>query len=201
MNDQFQEQTSLFVDDELSADECEFFVRRLQRDPDARGRLLRYQLIGAALRGELKTPDPELLRRRLQGAMDGVGHVKGVRARERARYARFFKPAIGLAIAASVTVAALLVLQTSSLDEAPDASVSGLAALAATGDGRADDGASYVVPPDTDAPRLAYPTVRLTNYMMQHGEYASRLSRTSVHSNVVTTGQPAVPGDDGSAEQ
>jgi hypothetical protein len=37
--------------------------------------------------------------------------------------------------------------------------------------------------------------------MMQHGEYASRLSRTSVHSNVVTIGQPDMPSDDGSTEQ
>jgi hypothetical protein len=37
--------------------------------------------------------------------------------------------------------------------------------------------------------------------MMQHGEYASRLSRTSVHSNVVSIGQPDMPPDNGSAEQ
>jgi hypothetical protein len=57
------------------------------------------------------------------------------------------------------------------------------------------------VPPDTDFRRTAAPTVRLTNYMMQHGEYASYLSRTSVHSNVVTTGQPDVAGEEGSREQ
>jgi hypothetical protein len=37
--------------------------------------------------------------------------------------------------------------------------------------------------------------------MMQHGEYASRLSRTSVHSNVVTIGQPDMLSDNGSPEQ
>jgi hypothetical protein len=92
-------------------------------------------------------------------------------------------------------------LRTSDMNGAREAPTSRIAALEASADEREGRGASYVVPPDTDAPRLAYPTVRLTNYMMQHGEYASRLSRTSVHSNVVTTGQPAVPGDDGSAEQ
>ena len=194
MNDPFQEQTSLFVDDELSAEECEFFVRRLQRDPDARGRLLRYQMIGAALRGELKTHDPELLRRRLQAAMDGVACAPAARARPRLRYARFLKPAVGLAIAASVTVAALLVLQTSRKSGASEAQAPAIAALETGVSGEADD-ASYVVPPETDARRMVTPNVRLTNYMMQHGEYASRLSRTSVHSTVVTTGQPDLAAD------
>ena len=200
MNDQLQEQTSLFVDDELSAEECEFFVRRLQRDPDARGRLFRYQLIGAALRGEVKTPDPELLRRRLHAAMDGVNRAQGARERQRASYARFFKPAVGLAVAASVMVAALLVLRTSSMNGASEAAISGIASLEPSGNGR-EETASYIVPPDADFRRMASPPVRLTNYMMQHGEYASRLSRTSVHSNVVTTGQPDVPDDNGSEEQ
>jgi negative regulator of sigma E activity len=199
MNDQFQEQTSRFVDDELTAEECEFFVRRLQRDPDTRGRLVRYQLIGAVLRRELKTADPDVLRRRLQAGMDGIGGSQSGRARrERVGYARFFKPALGLAIAASVTVAALLLLRTSGMDGAGEAPV---ASLETSADGPAEQGASYVVPLGTGPRRMASPPVRLTNYMMQHGEYASRLSRTSVHSNVVTTGQPDMPTDNGSAEQ
>jgi negative regulator of sigma E activity len=201
MNDQFQEQTSLFVDDELTAEECEFFVRRLQRDPDARGRLVRYQLIGAALRGELKTNDPELLRRRLLAAMDGVGRGQSARAPQRAGYARFFKPAVGLAIAASVTLAAALMWQTSGTNDVSEASIAGITAHEASAAGLEAQGTSYVVPPGPDPRRTASPPVRLTNYMMQHGEYASRLSRTSVHSNVVTIGQPDMPIDNGSAEQ
>jgi negative regulator of sigma E activity len=201
MNDQFQEQTSLFVDDELTADECEFFVRRLQRDPDARGRLVRYQLIGAALRGELKMSDPELLRRRLQAAMDGIGRSQNARTPQRVGYARFLKPALGLAIAASVAITAFLMLRTSDMNGAREAPTSRIAALEASADEREGRGASYVVPPDTDPRRMVSPPVRLTNYMMQHGEYASRLSRTSVHSNVVTIGQPDMPTDNGSAEQ
>ena len=34
------------------------------------------------------------------------------------------------------------------------------------------------------------PQIRLTNYLVHHGEYASRLSRTSVHSNVVGASEP-----------
>jgi hypothetical protein len=53
---------------------------------------------------------------------------------------------------------------------------------------------SYVVPQDVADPRpTSAPPIRLTNYLMHHGEYASRLSRTSVHSNVVggSTAPPA----------
>jgi negative regulator of sigma E activity len=201
MNDQFQEQTSLFVDDELTAEECEFFVRRLQRDPDARGRLLRYQLIGAALRGELKTPDPELLRRRLQAEMDGIGRAQTGRLPQQTSSARFFKPAIGLAIAATVAIAAFLVLRTDSLDGAAEAPISAAVSLEPSGAGLQAAAATYIAPPESDARRMNLPSVRLTNYMMQHGEYASRLSRTSVHSNVVTTGQPDMPSDERSPEQ
>jgi len=52
MTDTIHEQVSKFVDDEMSVEECDFFVRRLERDSDARSRYLRYQLIGAALRRE-----------------------------------------------------------------------------------------------------------------------------------------------------
>ena len=43
---------------------------------------------------------------------------------------------------------------------------------------------SYVVPQDTDQSRTVAP-IRLTNYLMHHGEFASGLTRTSVNSNVV----------------
>jgi negative regulator of sigma E activity len=52
MSDHIDEQISEFVDDEMSVEKCDFFVRRLQRDTDARDRFLRYQLIGAVMRGE-----------------------------------------------------------------------------------------------------------------------------------------------------
>jgi hypothetical protein len=49
----------------------------------------------------------------------------------------------------------------------------------------ADAPPSYVVPQEVaDAP-ARQPAVRLTNYVVHHSEYASRLSGTSVRSNVV----------------
>lgn len=52
MSEHIRERLSEFVDDEMSIEECDFFVRRLQLDEDARARFFRYHLIGTALRGE-----------------------------------------------------------------------------------------------------------------------------------------------------
>jgi hypothetical protein len=49
---------------------------------------------------------------------------------------------------------------------------------------------TYVVPQELSDSPVVPPQIRLTNYLMHHGEYASRLSRTSVHSNVVGSSKP-----------
>lgn len=71
MSDHFDEQISEFIDDEMSPEQCEFFVRRLQRDEGARARYMRYQLIGAAVRGEHIQHNASELRRRLEAALAG----------------------------------------------------------------------------------------------------------------------------------
>src|SRR6185295_7577058 len=59
-----------------------------------------------------------------------------------------------------------------------------------------DPAPSYVVPRDvSDAPVVIAPAVRLTNYVMHHSEYASRLSRLPVHSNVVGAGELLPPAE------
>ena len=52
---------------------------------------------------------------------------------------------------------------------------------------------SYVVPQEVAEGRVVTPPIRLTNYLMHHMEYASRLSRTSVHSNVVSAATQPLP--------
>jgi sigma-E factor negative regulatory protein RseA len=69
MSEHFDEQISEFIDDEMSPEQCEFFVRRLQRDDEARSRYMRYQLIGAAVRGEHIQQNAPELRRRLAAAL------------------------------------------------------------------------------------------------------------------------------------
>src|SRR5690606_13455205 len=111
MSEQIHDQVSAFIDDELSAEECAFLVRRFERDPDSRSKLVHYSLIGSALRGELLQPDPDMLRRRIHDAVNGASSaVKPVVASapppRAVANARWASPAVGLGLAASVAVAA-----------------------------------------------------------------------------------------------
>jgi len=178
MSEQIHDQVSAFIDDELSAEECAFLVRRFERDPASRNKLVRYALIGSALRGELLQPEPDMLRRRVHDALNGSPSVLRPAAvspppQRKVENARWASPAVGLGLAASVAVAALFVVREMN--------------------GRDDTGEvttpvfSTVVPADTSpGPRVVapLPQIRLTNYLLHHGEYAG-LSRTSVHSTVI----------------
>jgi negative regulator of sigma E activity len=177
MTEQISDQISAFIDNELSADESALLVRRFERDPESRARAMRYTLIGSALRGELLEPHPSVLRQRLAAALSGT--TPSV-ARTRERWTeRFARPLLGVGIAATVAVVAIGSLR--SLNEAsivPDVTAPALTSTLQTRD------VSYVVPRDIDESRVGAP-IRLTNYLMHHGEFASGLTRTSVNSNVV----------------
>ena len=180
MTDQINDQISAFIDNELSADESALLVRRFERDTEARARAMRYTLIGASLRGELLEPHPSVLRQRLAAALSGVApNASKTRERWTERLAR---PLLGVGIAATVAVVAIGALRSlSEVSIAPGVAPS----VAATAPQMRDVAApSYVVPTATEDQRVGAP-IRLTNYLMHHGEYASGLTRTSVNSNVV----------------
>lgn len=188
MSEQIHDQVSAFMDDELSSEECAFLVRRLERDPEARSKFIRYSLIGSALRSELLQPDPNLLSRRVQEALGGTKPEArpAVAASASAPQPKWINPAFGVGIAATVAIAALFTVRM--VNDAGNEPTQALTADVA-------DVPSYVVPTETpDRMIIAAPPVRLTNYLMHHGEYASHLSRTSVHSNVV--GANAAPADE-----
>jgi sigma-E factor negative regulatory protein RseA len=179
MTDQINDQISAFIDNELTADESALLVRRFERDTEARARAMRYTLIGASLRGELLEPHPSVLRQRIASALSGNASPSISRARApwKDRWAR---PLIGLGIAATVAVVAIGTLR--SLNEAsfaPGSVPTGASALQVS-----DRDQAYVVPQGTDESRVGAP-IRLTNYLMHHGEFASGLQRTSVNSNVL----------------
>jgi len=187
MTDQINDQISAFIDNELSADESALLVRRFERDPEARARAMRYTLIGASLRGELLEPHPSVLRQRVAAALSGAT-PSAPRARERWTD-RAVRPLLGVGIAATVAVVAIGALR--SVNET-SLSPGGVLPVAATPlqTREAVAAPSYVVPQDTDQSRSVAP-IRLTNYLMHHGEFASGLTRTSVNSNVV--GAPIEP--------
>ena len=181
MTEQINDQISAFIDNELSADESALLVRRFERDTEARARAMRYTLIGASLRGELLEPHPSVLRQRVSAALSGAApNVPKARPRWNERLAR---PLLGVGIAATVAVVAIGALQ--SLNEA---TVAPGVAAGVTGtqlQSRDAVAPSYVVPSATDDQSRVGAPIRLTNYLMHHGEFASGLTRTSVNSNVV----------------
>jgi sigma-E factor negative regulatory protein RseA len=191
MTDQIRQQVSLFMDDELSREECAFFVRRLQRDQESRNLYMRYQIIGAAIRGEHINANHATLRERLQ---DALGEPEA-RASARSRIAGFVTGAgrtvAGAGIAAGVAAAALLLLRPGA--EAPGTAASAAVPLADTRLERVEP-PSYVVPLRVPATPVVRPEVRLTGlqYLMHHGGHASGLSRTVVHTNMLSADNPDV---------
>lgn len=190
------DQISAFIDDELSTEQVSFLVRRFERDPDSRKQLLRYTTIGCALRRELLQPDPAILLRRIEAALNGSTTQRQVaRAPLGAAWrTKFARPLLGLGIAASVAVAAVVVLQTmneSRIEPSTPVAVN----FVQVQPRQWTEPASYVVPQDLVQIRPVAVPIRLTNYLVHHGEYASRLSRTSVHSNVVGAAE-SLPEDE-----
>lgn len=190
MTEQIQDQLSAFIDDELSAEECAFFVRRLQRDPESAQRALRFATIGAALRGELVQPDPGLLLRRIDAALDGK--LVEAPVRKAAAPGAYLRPAFGVAISAGVAAAALLLLRSVNMAGGDSGAAPGSPAQAWQATQRVEP-ATYVVPREPASNQMiTMPTIRLTNYLMHHGEYTSRLGRTMVNSNVVVSVDEAI---------
>jgi sigma-E factor negative regulatory protein RseA len=195
MTDQINDQISAFIDNELSADESALLVRRFERDTDARARAMRYTLIGASLRGELLEPHPSVLRQRIASALSGntTGNTTPLAPKAREPWTdRWARPLLGVGIAATVAVVAIGTLR--SLNEASVAP-SGLPFAGAVPVQASDRAVDYVVPQVTSDERVDSP-IRLTNYLMHHGEFASGLTRTSVNSNVLGgTTEPVVTED------
>jgi negative regulator of sigma E activity len=180
MSEQIQDQISAFVDDELSFDESSFLVRRLERDPEARQRLVSYLTIGAAMRGELSQPDPNAVLRRVRGVLGGS--VQTTPSSIDAGWARrLAKPALGIGIAASVAVAAVAILRIGVFGPQTDFGAATNAAVATT---LSTEPSSYVVPQEIPSAQEMPQPIRLTNYLVHHGEYASGLGRTYIHSAV-----------------
>jgi hypothetical protein len=108
-------------------------------------------------------------------------------------------------IAASAAVLGLLALNyygsTGSVENGPIMAAQQIAAH--DQDGQA---LSYVVPQDTDAtwgvsdPIIQQP-IRLTNYLVRHGEYAIGIGRTSIHSSVVSGQDTWRVADQASSEE
>lgn len=197
MTEQIQDQLSAFVDDELSSEECAFFVRRLQRDPEAAHRAMRFAVVGSALRGEMIQPDPGILLRRLDAALDGTEGEGGYERRRASSAPAMWRPMLGVGISAGVAAVAVFLMRTVNMGGGEVEAGTAAASVQAT---QGVEPASYVVPQEPASNDMIASPIRLTNYLMHHGEYTSRLGRTIVSSNVVTSVDERVEAEGASPE-
>ena len=174
-------QISAFADGELTRDEAEFLVRRLSRDADARCKTVRYATIGAALRGDLLGPDPDVLRRRISAALEGVHVPEHAHSAAPHPLRRALRPAAGLGIAASVAIAALLAVNpgpsVDPISSTPPVSV--VETVPAVVPVQTELPPSFVVPVSATSP-----SIRMTDYLVQHNRYAPAIRRASINSTI-----------------
>jgi anti-sigma factor RsiW len=198
MTDRIKEQLSTFLDGELPDQETALLLKRLERDDELRGALSRYSLIGAVLRNDGDVPAARQVAARVSAAIarEPAQDATGLRMPGRGALLR---SGGGLAIAAGVAAAAVLVFQQGSLrDEAAPVALlaqsaeSPIEPVSAVDDVDESLPASYVTPPVPNGPG-SLPPAQFANYLVAHYGYASPLVRRSVGAGLISTGDEGVP--------
>ncbi|HEX2101271.1 MAG TPA: sigma-E factor negative regulatory protein [Candidatus Synoicihabitans sp.] len=219
MKDALNEQLSACLDGELPPAELDLLLKRVGKEAELRAAIGRYSLIGEAMRAErpavasrdfagkvmaavaqeapMQAPAVTATAKRV-AEQPAATHKVSPAPVARPALVRFGRPAVGMAIAASVAAVAVLMMQPVTQPE-----LGGEAPLVAANEPTvdatgADAGASYVVPTSTSNPAFIPPAARLTNYVVAHSEYSSPLGRRSVWSGVVADDD--YPEVDGAAE-
>lgn len=182
MSDKLNEQISAMVDGELSQAEEALFVRRLAEDRDLQGALARYQLISDAMHETLPQQVDTGFSQRVREALDAEPMVKS-RAGLVVRTGSFLKPLVGLAVAASIALVAVLSLQTVRQDQAPTPAVA--TAPADSDYIRAMDGQQLAV---SQRAGKAQTRKRLDAYLVNHNEFAVSRSMRGMLSYVRIVG-------------
>jgi len=172
MNDAIRMQISAFVDGELPENEAEMLLRRMSQDGELRQQVADFLTTGRLIRGERSIPGMERLRERIAADVDErplpeETEVVGQAAR------RYVRPLGGVAIAATVALAAIFGLQqTLVTSDQPDA-----AAINDVADSIAPE-VAYTVP---DAP-----DPMLREYRLSHGATWLDLAAGSVNARLVS---------------
>ena len=158
MNEGIKMQISAFVDGELPDAEAQLLVRRLSQDEELRQQAAEYFAIGRAMRGQGSIAAVANLRGRIAAAIDDRldDHEPDEIEPATRRYGR---PLAGLAIAATVAIAAIFGLQQMTQDPAIGAD----ATAPAIAEGSADD--AYTVPE--------------IDYFQRHSEFSSEVGNNS----------------------
>ena len=205
MTDRIKEQLSAFLDGELPDPEAALLVKRLERDDELRGALSRYSLIGAVLRSDGDVPAARQVAARVSAAI-AKEPFRGVAFFRIPRRDVVLRAAAGLAVAASVAICAvLLVQQTGSQDGAgveavvARAEVPPVQPVSDEIDGADTPPEIYVTPPATQTP-AGIPPAEFANYLVAHYGYATPLVRRSVGAGIISDEDPSLvetapPGD------
>ena len=140
MNEGIKMQISAFVDGELPEAEAQLLLRRLSQDFAMRQQAAEYLALGRAMRGQRSIAAVGDLRGRIAAAIDdklGEADLAAIEATGR----RYLRPLTGIAIAATVAVAAVFGLQQLTLQQGAGAVPTDASSIAA-----APDAATYTVP-------------------------------------------------------
>lgn len=207
MTDTLKEQLSAFLDGELPEAETTLLLKRLERDDDLKGTLSRYSLIGAVLRTDGDVPAARHVAARVSAAIAREPSLD--RARRPVGPPRWVRPAAGLALAASVAMATIVLLPQWLGEEAGTVIVASTGTdtdTAATPGGGSMLASTQVVPvvaaPDEPAQTYTTPQAppeaavalspaQLASYLVAHSEYTSPLSRSSLVTRAMTDEAPA----------
>lgn len=199
MTETLNEQLSCFLDGELPEAETTLLLKRLERDEDLKGTLSRYSLIGAVLRAEGDVPAARNVAARVRAVVLDEPALLEAGAGSRARWLR---PVAGLALAAGVAAATVLVLpggqqQPGTAPErfavvVAEPAVAEVVPVVAAADDLDEAPQTYTTPPVPAGSGNPLSPAQLASYLVAHGEYTDPLARRSV-----VTG--AVAGDAGLA--
>jgi negative regulator of sigma E activity len=125
-----RQQLSAMLDGALAPDQARFLLRRLQHDHELAGCWERWQIYGDLLRGSVPALLPVDFAQRVQTALAGQDREEAIAATGTAPRPRWAGWAGGAALAASVAVAALFVVQRAPIEPSPAGAGTELAASA-----------------------------------------------------------------------
>lgn len=193
MPDPVAEQLSAWLDDELPAAELELLVARLGHGPVGHGRLARYGLIGAALRGDPALPDARPLGERVRRALESVPEpevVAGPLPAAPLRSRSWQENVVPFAAAATVLLTLFLMATVRGPSLAPDAAAQAdragvLMPVAVAAEMRGPAWSSAPAPLSRQ---------RLTDYLVMHGEYSGTLAVQVADSHIVNDRSYAAAG-------
>lgn len=166
MNDAIRMQLSAYVDGELPENEAELLLRRMSQDADLRREVAEYLAMGRVMRGEVSVAGTDSIRDRVLAAIDDTEIVADP-AIDNGAATRTIKPLVGVAIAATVALAAIFGLQQTNT---VDVNVT-----------------AEPVPTVADVvPDYTPQQDQLRQYFLSHGETSSQLGANGMNSRLVT---------------